>query len=243
MSYIINCKKILCIIPFYNRAHLLRDAIESVLQQTYHNIELVLINDGSTDDYLEVVNPYLDRPNIHFITYEKNRGIAYARNQGLDYLNRLNCDYFTIHDSDDISDITRFEKIISLFNKNILCVKPSYIKTDLNNKPIKDKEGNYIIESSEGIAFYSKKVFQLLGYFDNLIVGEDTEYYWRLKEYVKNNSQYNIVIDRRILYYARVHNNNTSTIHRSLYNEIWNNLPKKIKQQYIDGKLYLNKFE
>lgn len=235
-------KKILCIIPFYNRAHLLRDAIESILQQTYSNIELVLVNDGSTDDYLEVINPYLDRSNIHFITYKENKGVAYARNQGLDYLNRLNCDYFTIHDSDDVSDITRFEKIISKFTPNTLGISTTYIKTDIENNPLMFNN-QYNIKSSEGIAFYSKQTFDLLGYFHKYPAGEDTDYWWRLQKFVEINKEYDIKEDDEILYYARTHDNNTSTNYKSSYPHIWNQIRNDVYEMSKTGNFYREKFD
>lgn len=228
--------------PFYNRAHLLRDAIESILQQTYPNIELVLVNDGSTDDYLEVVNPYLDRSNVHFITYEKNRGIAYARNKGLEYLNKLNCDYFTIHDSDDISDVTRFEKVISYFDNNTLGIKTQYIKTDLDNK-VYYENGIYTTRCGEGIAFFSKEAFKLLGYFNSMVVGEDTDYWWRLEGLVKLNPQYNYKEHKEILYFARKHDNNTSKNHEKNYHLIWKQIRKDIREMAKTGNFYRNIFK
>jgi glycosyltransferase involved in cell wall biosynthesis len=235
-------KKILCIIPFYNRAHLLQDAIESVLQQTYSSIELVLVNDGSTDNYLEIINPYLNKENVHFITYEKNRGVAYARNQGLEYLEKLNCDYFTIHDSDDISDVTRFEKILRKFDKNTLGISTSYIKTDINNKPL-IFNGQYDIKSSEGIAFYPKQTFNLLGYFHNHPAGEDTDYWWRLKKYVEINSQYNLKEDTEILYYARTHENNISSTYNLSYPSIWGQIRNDVYEMSKVRNFYRDKFK
>lgn len=235
-------KKILCIIPFYNRAHLLREAIESVLQQTYSNIELVLVNDGSTDNYLEIITPYLNKNNVHFITYEKNRGVAYARNKGLECLEKLNCDYFTIHDSDDISDVTRFEKIISQFTPNTLGITTAYIKTDIENNPIM-VNGQYDIKSSEGIAFYSKQTFNILGYFHNYPAGEDTDYWWRLQKYVEINKEYNIKEDGEILYYARTHKDNTSSNYRSSYPSIWGQIRNDVYEMSKTKIFYRNKFK
>lgn len=235
-------KKILCIIPFYNRAHLLRGAIESVLQQTYPNIELVLVNDGSTDNYLDVVNSYLHRPNVHFVTYEKNRGIAYARNKGLDYLSKLNCDYFTIHDSDDVSDLTRFEKVILHFDDNTLGIKTQYIKTNLKNE-IFYENGIYTTKCGEGIAFFSKKAFDLLGYFNSMVVGEDTDYWWRLEALIKLNPMYNYKEHKEILYLARVHSYNTSTEYKKDYPIIWKQIREDVEEMSKTGNFYRASFD
>lgn len=234
-------KKILCIIPFYNRAHLLQDAIESVLQQTYSNVELVLINDGSTDNYLEVVNAYLSKPNIHLVSYDINNGVAYARNAGLEYLNKLNCDYFTIHDSDDISDINRFQKVLDEFDENTLGIKTTYVKTNTENEPL-IINGGYDMLCSEGIAFYSKEVFNILGYFHKLPAGEDTDYWWRLEAFIKSNPQYNIKNHNEVLYYARIHSSNTSVKYRDKYPHIWSQIRNDIYEMSRINNFYREKF-
>jgi len=71
------------IIPTYNRAHLLPRAIKSVINQTYSNFELIIVNDGSTDNTPEVVKSFKD-PRIIYLTYEKGpKGPNFARNTGL----------------------------------------------------------------------------------------------------------------------------------------------------------------
>ncbi len=74
--------KISVIIPSYNHAHYIREAIESALAQTYETIEIIVIDDGSTDNTKEVLAPYVRDQKIHYI-YHKNRGLSAARNTGL----------------------------------------------------------------------------------------------------------------------------------------------------------------
>ena len=235
-------KKILCIIPFYNRAFCLRDAIESVLQQTYKNVELVLVNDGSTDSYLEVVQPYLKRDNVHFVSYDNNKGVSFARNQGLKLLDKLKCDFYTIHDSDDISDINRFTRILEQFEQDVLAVRPTYVQTDFNCKPVLEN-GSYKIKAGEGIAVYSKKVFEILGYFHNLQAGEDTDYWWRLEGFIKQNSKYRTKKHDQILYYARIHNSNISSLYKSNYPFIWSQIRNDVYEMSKTGNFYRSSFK
>lgn len=79
------------IIPLYNKAPYVRKATESVLAQTYRDFELIIVDDGSTDNSLEVVKIFMvDEPvepspfNIHLIT-QPNQGVSTARNNGVDY--------------------------------------------------------------------------------------------------------------------------------------------------------------
>lgn len=84
-------------IPVYNRSAYIRDAIDSVLQQDFHDFELVLIDDGSTDDSVEVIQRYTD-PRIRLIRNDANRGIPYSRNMALELARG---EYLAWLDSDD----------------------------------------------------------------------------------------------------------------------------------------------
>ena len=70
------------IIPTYNRAHLVGRAIRSVLNQTFQDFEIIVVDDGSTDNTEEVVKGFND-PRIRYIRHEENRGGSAARNTGI----------------------------------------------------------------------------------------------------------------------------------------------------------------
>jgi glycosyltransferase involved in cell wall biosynthesis len=84
------------IIPTYNRAALLCEAVESVLQQTYRNIEIIVIDDGSTDDTTAVMQKYADRVRY---TRRPNAGVNAARNLGL---KQARGEFVALLDSDDL---------------------------------------------------------------------------------------------------------------------------------------------
>ena len=85
------------VIPSYNRAPLLKRAMESVLNQTFSDIELIVVDDGSTDDTARVVEGFMD-PRVRYV-YQKNSGACVARNRGID---EAVGDYIAFHDSDDL---------------------------------------------------------------------------------------------------------------------------------------------
>jgi len=86
------------IIPSYNSAHLICDTLESVLQSTLSYFEIIIINDGSTDNTQDVVTPYLADTRIKYI-YQHNKGLAGARNTGI---NAANGEYLVFLDADDL---------------------------------------------------------------------------------------------------------------------------------------------
>lgn len=85
------------IMPTYNRAHLVGQSIQSVLDQTYRDFELIVVDDGSTDDTEQTVGRFSD-PRIQYI-YQDHRGIGAARNTGL---RKAQGRYIAFLDSDDV---------------------------------------------------------------------------------------------------------------------------------------------
>ena len=74
------------ILPTYNRKHTIKKALYSVLQQTYSNLEVIIIDDGSTDNTSELIASYTDI-RIHYIYSPQNNGVSIARNTGISQAN------------------------------------------------------------------------------------------------------------------------------------------------------------
>ena len=87
------------IIPVYNKVGYIRECVESVLSQTYANIEIIVVNDGSTDDSISILEEYSESCNYFYIINKKNSGLSSARNSGLDASNGK---YVFFHDADDV---------------------------------------------------------------------------------------------------------------------------------------------
>jgi len=85
------------IIPTYNRGHVIRRALHSVLHQTYQSLEVIVVDDGSTDNTEEIVASFND-PRILYIRHETKRGAAAARNTGI---KAASADFIAFQDSDD----------------------------------------------------------------------------------------------------------------------------------------------
>lgn len=86
------------IVPVFNRADVLRNAVHSVLTQSHTNLELVVVDDGSTEDIAAALGDVLHRPNVSLVRHETNRGAAAARNTGVEHATGQ---YVAFLDSDD----------------------------------------------------------------------------------------------------------------------------------------------
>lgn len=102
------------ILPAYNAEKYLKEAIDSILLQTYRNFELIVLNDGSTDSTEEIILSY-DDPRIKYVKNETNLKLIKTLNKGIGLAQG---EYIARMDADDISLPTRFEKEIRMFEKN-----------------------------------------------------------------------------------------------------------------------------
>jgi glycosyltransferase involved in cell wall biosynthesis len=99
------------VLPVYNGAHYLSEAIECMLRQTHADFELIIINDGSTDDSASIVSGYTD-PRIRLYS-QKNEGLAAALNRGISLAKGT---YIARQDQDDVSLSDRFSKQVEFLN-------------------------------------------------------------------------------------------------------------------------------
>ncbi len=104
------------IIPVYNVEMLLTDCINSVLNQDYRNIEVILINDGSTDNSGEVCKSFEKKDNRIKVFEQKNSGVSVARNKGVE---KAQGKYIIFVDSDDYLDVNHVSKMYSQINDEI----------------------------------------------------------------------------------------------------------------------------
>lgn len=86
------------VIPAFNRAFILPEALDSVLAQTYKDFEVIVVDDGSTDNTEEVLQPYIQRRGVRFLV-QANQGPAAARNRGIEAARGK---YVAFLDSDDL---------------------------------------------------------------------------------------------------------------------------------------------
>lgn len=110
-----NNPKISIIIPVYNTAKYLPSCLNSVVNQTYQNLEIILINDGSTDNSLQIIQKYTKKDSRIKVINQKNQGQSAARNAGL---KKATGDYISFIDSDDKIKPDFIKKLLAAYNKN-----------------------------------------------------------------------------------------------------------------------------
>lgn len=143
-------KKISIIIPCYNVAEYLPQCLDSIFNQTYKNIEIICVNDGSTDNTLDILNKYKLNDNRVVVVDQENSGASAARNHGLNYVTG---DYIMFVDSDDWIDLYTCEIALNkaLSNDYDLVIW-NYIREFPNNPMPKQ------IFSDEEIVFFENDV-------------------------------------------------------------------------------------
>ncbi|MCX8130513.1 MAG: glycosyltransferase [Clostridia bacterium] len=103
------------IIPVFNNSKYLPLAIESIMAQNYRSFEVIIVNDGSSEDIDSIINNYSKTSNLKYIKLEKNSGCAYARNQGLKIARG---EYVAWLDSDDVYMPDLLGSMVDILDKN-----------------------------------------------------------------------------------------------------------------------------
>ena len=172
----VKLKKISVIIPNYNYARFLDQAIQSVLKQTYGNLELIVVNNGSTDNSLKVVEKYGSQI---LLIDQANLGQSGARNSGLSVAKG---DLVAFLDADDFWEPNKLEIQIQLINEStqlVYCGIRQFEDPGDNNKRVLlpkyrgdcsnnfiDLPGASIVLSGESTALFSRDLLEKVGFFD-----------------------------------------------------------------------------
>ena len=189
--------KVSVIIPTYNRAHLIGKAIKSVLNQTYQDFEIIVVDDGSTDNTEEIVKSFTDFK-IHYICHKHNRGASSTRDIGI---KASRGEYIAFLDSDDEWLPEKLNKQMKIFESESSEVGVVYTRdyyVDEKDKKVKKvhiprKEG-YIYENllrAEDVIYIStvlvkNECFKKVGLFDeDLPASEDYDMWFRIAKYYK----------------------------------------------------------
>ena len=189
------------IMAAYNAQETLESAIISVQAQTYTNWNLIIVDDASVDDTYRLCKEYSTKDSrIKVLRNTRNRGAALARNEGL---NVSKGSYITFQDSDDLSHPERLERqLYGLLKRGSSVVSTCrYARvTDSSLKPV-SINGKTSRKCIIAMMLNAEKVIKINGYFMDLPISEDTEYFERIKATFGKKAESHIV---KVLYRARM---------------------------------------
>lgn len=205
------------IIPVHNAEKTICRCMESLLQQTYSNIECIFIDDGSTDHSAELISHYLSDPRIQY-QYQQNKGVSSARNKGI---KAALGKYILFVDSDDCIEANACEKLISAYQEAdvelVICGLKIYKGGCLLRTPHLDRE---VVSLDRYKAYWRLRRINLgpcnklylrekiPALFDeSLSLGEDTKF---VLDYLGKCSKVSVIPD--CLYH--VHLDNDSSLNR-----------------------------
>ena len=180
-----NMEKVSIIIPVYNSSLYLKECLDSVIKQTYKDLEIIIVNDASTDNSMDIINKYKDK-RIKVINMKHNSGVSASRNMGVKVSTGK---YICYLDSDDYWDLTKIEKQVNFIKNNnyeFIYSDYSYIYNNKTKrvkvpKSITYKEAlkNTTIFTST-VMFNMKKLNKKDIYMPNIKRGQDTATWWKV---------------------------------------------------------------
>ena len=179
----------------FNGERFLREAVESCLAQTYDNLELIIIDDGSTDNSFAIINSFKDH-RIILLLNESNKGQSYSRNRGI---KESSGEYIAIMDADDVAYPNRFQKqldFLKLNNEDICFTWADLIDSKGSVKGVKKTTLNQNLLRAKLLfecplihptAFWKKSVFvqNKLWYDEQYTYAQDYELWSRAIRHVK----------------------------------------------------------
>lgn len=121
------------IVPVYNVENYLNQCVDSLINQTYKNLEIILINDGTLDKSGQICDDYKLIDSRIIVIHQENKGLSGARNSGLEIATG---DYIGFVDSDDWVELDMFKTLVNFALKHELEVVECDIKTSMNNTTI-----------------------------------------------------------------------------------------------------------
>lgn len=136
-------KLISVIVPIYNKEKYIRQCVDSILNQTFSDFELILVDDGSSDDCHFICDEYKNKDERVKVIHKKNGGLVFARKQG--FISSTG-EYIMCVDADDYLEkdyLLNFKKEIELNHPDIVCADYCSSNNKLNNKISKFENGFY----------------------------------------------------------------------------------------------------
>ena len=209
------------IVPVYNAEQNLQKCIESILNQTFQDFELILVNDGSCDGSLDICREFETQDNRVIVVDKENGGVSSARNAGLELARGK---YVMFCDSDDIVHSQWCEKLLSAFSKDslVMCRYETFsdeVDLRIDTERIKEADGfssipkkEFIYHQSDGVWSPVLKVYDSstikkhhLRFPTELSLGEDITFILKYLSAIDGD----IKVLEKVLYFYRIDDTET----------------------------------
>jgi len=232
------------LMPVYNGQDYLKPAMDSLLNQTFRDFEIVIVNDGSTDDSQSIIESYKD-PRIVLIN-QKNQGVARSLNNGLKVAKGK---YIRRHDADDTSTPDSLKIQVEFLEANpdfvMVCTQTAFMTSNgkiamdfrlpqnryfdgksLRELTLDDFKPDRAAPAVHGTAcFRRQEVLDIGCYRPEFIVSEDNDLWMRLLE------KYRIAIQNNLTYFIRIHGSSATAVHSNKIQHFRNLLQEFSKQR------------
>ena len=215
-----DIKKISIIVPIYNVEKYLNRCIDSIINQTYKNLEIILVDDGSPDNCGKICDEYAKKDNRIKVVHKENGGVSSARNAGLDIVTG---DYIGFVDGDDYIKFNMYEKLLNSaikYNSDIafcnseIHYNNEIIPSNFNNHLMCYNTSEFIIDIMIGggqrsacLAIYKKDLIDGIYFDEKIYFSED--YFFNYN--IAKKSQLIINIGEDLYCYCRRNSSVTKT--------------------------------
>lgn len=234
------------VIPIYNVENFLAECLDSVLSQSYTNIEILAINDGSTDNSGAVLDEYAQKDSRIRAIHIPNGGVSNARNTGIE---KANGDFIYFLDGDDVIETFTFELLMNEISDCDM-IQPAYDRFFVDGKIINDgfvdktlttldeRLGGYFLgEIKESCCnkLYRLDRIKEMRFNTDLPVAEDSVF---IHDFIKKANKIKLISN--VTYHYRIHGD--SCMHSQIQEKHF--LPMKLREEYLhecDGNKELYK--
>jgi len=219
-------KKVSVIVPVYNTEKYLSKCLDSLVNQTLKDIEIIIVNDGSKDNSEKIIEKYVKKyPNIIFSYNKENGGLSSARNYGVKYAKG---EYISFIDSDDYVDNDLFEKMFNTLKSE---------KSEVIVCPVKYVYKNRISHRNFNMLLFNKNVknspkilLEVKSYAPNKLYKRD---FWLKNKFEFPNQHFE---DSALIYNVLLKANKVSAINDAYY--YYNRLNEESITKVVDDKIY-----
>ena len=240
--------KVSVIVPVYNTEEYLRKCLDSLVNQDFSSYEVIIVNDGSTDNSIKVIDEYVRKYDFVKAFSKKNGGLSSARNYGIE---KASGKYLTFVDSDDYVEESYLKKLYSIMDKensDLAVCEFSYIYSDgnivrsySNLDYTDDILKKYLLTPPMApIRMFKKDLFNHIKFKEGIYY-EDLELCPKLVKYANkvsfvNESLYNYLIRENSIMHQKEMNSKLEDIYHVLdsnYKELYKDYPNEIEYMYI----------